>query len=161
MLKEIEKLQTVLQQDPSNFQARRELSILLAREGFNEESLSNLLYLSKYFPEDAEIWYNLGIQYEKLKKFEEAKKAYKNALEISKQADFYYNYGEVLVELNEWDEAISAFEEVLKSDIYDGNCYFNLGLCYLKKEEINKATDFFQKAVEFLLIIFIIQSEKF
>ena len=47
MANEIEKLQSLLQEDPSNFQARRELSILLAKDGFNEEALSNLKYLIK------------------------------------------------------------------------------------------------------------------
>ena len=46
---EIEKLQTILQEDPSNFQARRELSILLADNGFNEEALSNLQYLLNHY----------------------------------------------------------------------------------------------------------------
>ena len=144
---EIEKLQAVLQEDPSNFQARRELSILLADNGFNEEALSNLQYLVKYFPEDAEIQYNIGILYEKIKDFENAKKAYKNAIEISPQSDFYYNLGEVLVELKEWDDAISAFKTVLQTDSRDGNCYFNLGLCYFNKDEMNLATDDFQQAI--------------
>ena len=61
MVKEIEKLQQILQEDPSNFQTRRELAILLANNGFNEEALSNLKYLTKYFKEDAELYYNLGI----------------------------------------------------------------------------------------------------
>lgn len=56
--------------------------------------------------------------------------------------------GEVLVSLKSWDEAIEAFKTVLKSDPNDGNCYFNLGLCYLNKDEKNLATDNFQKAVE-------------
>lgn len=148
MATEIENLQTLLQKDPSNFQARRELSILLAQNGFNEEALSNLKYLSKYFPEDAEIWYNLGIQYEKVKDFKHAKKAYEKAIEINPQDDFYYNYGETLVELEEWDDALLAFQTVLKNNAKDGNTHFNLGLCYYKKEEINLATDHFQKAVE-------------
>ena len=66
---DLENLQEVLQRDPSNFQARRELSILLANNGFNEEALSNLKYLEKYFPEDAELHYNLGILYEKICSF--------------------------------------------------------------------------------------------
>ena len=66
MATEIEKLQEVLQQDPSNFQIRRELSILLANEGFNEEALSNLQFLLKYFPEDAELNYNIGILQEEI-----------------------------------------------------------------------------------------------
>lgn len=144
----IKNLQEILQSDPSNFQARRELSILLADNGFNEEALSNLKYLEKYFPEDAELQYNLGILYEKLKDFENAKKTYQKAIELSPQEDFYYNLGEVLVSLKEWDEAINAFKQVLKTDTKDGNCYFNLGLCYLNKDEKNLATDNFQKAIE-------------
>ena len=145
---EIEILQKLLKEDPSNFQARRELSIMLAKNGFNEEALSNLQYLSKYFPEDAEIHYNLGILYEKTKDFEKAKASYKKAIEISPQEDFIYNLGEVLVELKEWDAAIEVFNDVLKADPNDGNCYFNIGICYLNKDETNLATDFFQKAVQ-------------
>ena len=147
MEQEIESLQSILQEDPSNFQARRELSILLANNGFNEEALSNLLYLLKYFPDDADLLYNIGILYEKLKDFENAKSSYLKAIEIAPQEDFYYNLGEVLVSLEEWDSAIDAFKTVLKTDSKDGNCYFNLGLCYLKKDEKNLATDFFQQAV--------------
>ena len=132
---EIENLQTLLRNDPSNFQARRELAILLAENGFNEEALSNLKFLEKYFPEDAELQYNLGILYEKTRNPEEARLAYEKAIEISPQDDFYYNLGEVLVELKEWDLAIESFKKVLESDSNDGNCYFNFGLCYLNKEE--------------------------
>lgn len=147
MANEIEKLQSLLQEDPSNFQARRELSILLAKDGFNEEALSNLKYLIKYFPEDAEIYYNIGILHEKLKEFENAEQAYKSAIDISPQEDFYYNLGEVLVSLEKWDEAIDVFKKVLQTDSNDGNCYFNLGLCYLNKEETNLAIDSFQQAI--------------
>ena len=148
MVTEIKKLQDVLQQDPSNFQIRRELSILLANEGFNEEALSNLQFLLKYFPEDAELNYNIGILHEKMKDFEKAKIAYEKAIAISPQEDFYYNLGEVLISLELWDEAIEAFKTVLKTDSKDGNCYFNLGLCYYRKDEVKRATDNFQKAVE-------------
>ena len=145
---EIERLQEMLQKDPSNFQARRELSVILADKGFNEEALSNLEYLEKYFPDDADISYNIGIIYEKLKDFEKAEKAYEKALSISHQADFYYNLGEVLINLNKWDAGIEAFKEVLKTDPNDSNCYFNLGVCYLNKENLKLAEDNFTKAIE-------------
>lgn len=147
MENQIKTLQSLLQQDPSNFQARRELAIILAENGFNEEALSNLRYLEKYFPDDAELQYNLGILYEKTRDPKQARIAYEKAIEISPQDDFYYNLGEVLVELKEWDLAIDVFKKVLESDPKDGNCYFNLGLCYLKKEEKTQASDYFQKAI--------------
>ena len=71
-------------------------------------------YLLKYFPDDAELYYNLGIVYEKLKDFNQARKCYEKAVEISPQEDFYYNLGDVLVDLKEWDEAISAFRKVIE-----------------------------------------------
>jgi Flp pilus assembly protein TadD len=58
---DIETLQKLLQEDPSNFQARRELAFILVNNGFNEEAEGNLAYLCKYFPDDAELFYNLGI----------------------------------------------------------------------------------------------------
>ena len=58
---DIESLQNILKEDPSNFQARRELSILLLNNGFNEEAEGNLRYLIKYFPSDAELYYNIRI----------------------------------------------------------------------------------------------------
>lgn len=143
----IEKLQELIKNDPSNFQARRELAVILANNGFNEEALANLEFLRKYFPEDADLLYNIGIIYEKLKDYKSAKKAYEEAVKISPQADFLYNMGEVMVSLEEWDEAIGVFKEVLKTDPDDGNCYFNLGLCCYKKEELNIAADYFQKAI--------------
>ena len=95
MENQIKTLQSLLQQDPSNFQARRELAIILAENGFNEEALSNLRYLEKYFPDDAELQYNLGILYEKTRDPEQARIAYEKAIEISPQDDFYYNLGEI------------------------------------------------------------------
>lgn len=145
---DIEYLQQILKDDPSNFQARRELSIALADMGFNEEALVNFKYLRKYFPNDADIHYNIGIIQEKLKKFNEAKKSYKKAIEISPQSDFFYNLSEVLITLEDWDNAIEAIENVLKKDFNDGNSYFNLGLCYFNKNEYNIAIDKFIKATE-------------
>lgn len=148
MEKEIELLQNILKEDPSNFQARRELAILLVNEGFNEEAETNLKYLIKYFPKDEELHYNLGIVYEKLKQFNRARDSYQKAIKLSPQEDFYYNLGEVFIELEKWDDAINSFLKVLETDPNDGNSYFNLGICYYKKEEKNLALDNFQKAVE-------------
>ena len=145
---EIENLQQLLKDDPSNFQARRELAVILADNGFNEEALVNIEYLIKYFPEDADLYYNLGILYEKTKNPQKAKEAYEKAVELSPQDDFYYNLGEVLVELEDWDNAINAFKNVLKNDPNDSNCYFNLGLCYYHKDETKMASDNFQRAIE-------------
>ena len=55
----IEELQRLTKQDPSNFEARRKLAILLMDCGFNEEALQHLLLLSKTFSYDDDIFYNM------------------------------------------------------------------------------------------------------
>ena len=131
-MNEINTLQKVLQQDPSNFQARRELSILLLNQGFNEEAEGNLKYLHKYFPQDDELLYNLGIVSEKLKKNVDARDYYQKAIEINPQSDYIYNLGEVLVSLSDWENAIQSFTQVLETDTNDANSYYYLGFCNLK-----------------------------
>ena len=63
----VEELQNLLKEDKTNFQARRQLAVLLLDMGYSEEAKQHLLYLSKIFPDDSGIFYNLGITYEKLK----------------------------------------------------------------------------------------------
>ena len=45
----IEELQNILKADQTNFQARRELAVLLLDCGYPEEAKQHLLYLSKIF----------------------------------------------------------------------------------------------------------------
>ena len=79
----IEELQNLLREDSQNFQARRQLAVLLTDCGFNEEALKNLIWLSKTFSDDSGIFYNLGIVYEKLKILKKPKKVTKKPLKLS------------------------------------------------------------------------------
>lgn len=148
-LEEIEELQQVLKKDSSNFQARRRLAILLLDSGFTEEALKQFQFLVSIFPTDASLFYNIGIVYEKLKKFDNAEQSYIKAIEFSPdETDFYYNLGLVYIEKNEYDKAISCFKKVLATDVDDSNSYFNLGICFLKKKNDDYAMKCFRKAVE-------------
>lgn len=148
-LDKIEKLEEILKEDKENYQARRELAILLVDSGFAKEGAQHLLYLSKKFPEDNELFYNLGIAYEKQKMFNEAEQAYKHAIGLVPQKlDAVYNLGLVYIELKKFDEAIQCFEQVLKNDVNDSNSYFNLGICCLKKNDIVNAMMNFQNTLD-------------
>lgn len=147
MNEEIEELQKILREDPYNFQARRTLSIELLDAGFNEEAKKNLLYLVRTFPDNAELLYNLGIAYEKLKQFDKAENAYIRAIEISPETDFFYNLGIAFMEQEKYDEAIPVFHKVIEVEPNDSNCFFNLALCHFKKGEFHIALEHFQKTV--------------
>ena len=93
-LKEIENLTNLIKDDPTNFQARRELTVALMDKGFNEEAIKQLSYLITVFPDDARLHYNLGIAWDKMRNFNQAKKAYETALSYEpEELDFLYNEG--------------------------------------------------------------------
>lgn len=55
-LDKIQELQEILQEDSENFQARRELAVLLLDNGFTKEALQHFLWLTKYFSEDSKLF---------------------------------------------------------------------------------------------------------
>lgn len=145
----IEELQLLLREDKSNFQARRQLGVLLLDNGFTKEALSHFIYLSKIFPEDSGIYYNLGIVYEKLKELDKAENAYLKAIEFSpKEVDAHYNLGLVYIDKKEYEKAVDCFESVLAQDNKDSNSYFSIGLCYFKEGKLDGAKYYFQRTIE-------------
>ena len=148
-LDKIEELQRLIQQDPEDFQIRRELAVLLMDCGFNEEALQHLLFLSKKFSYDEGIFYNLGIVYEKMKQFSKAKEAYEKAIELEpKSFDAIYNLGLFYTELKEFSKAIECFNNIIENDPNDSNTYFNLGLVYFKQKDYINAIENFQKTID-------------
>lgn len=145
----IEELQTLVKQNPQDFQLRRELAVLLIDCGYNDEALRQLLYLATKNKDDSGIFYNLGIVYEKMKNYEKAKEAYLSAIKLdNKFYDAIYNLGLVYSQLGEYDNAIEEFNKVLNEDSNDSNTYFNIGLAYLKKNDYINAIDNFQKTID-------------
>ena len=127
----IQDLQDTLTQDEQNFQARRELAVLLLDNGYTKEALQHLLYLKEYFSDDSGIYYNLGIVYEKIKQYNKATDAYQTAIKLApNEADAYFNLGLVYIEQKKYDEGIECFQHVLEIDENDSNSYFSLGICY-------------------------------
>ena len=148
MDKDIKELQQILKQHPDNYQVRRELAMLLLDEGFNEEAITNLKYLLKIFPESHEMWFNLGIAYEKIKQKKEAAEAYKQAVQLNHHEDYSYTLGSVLIELKNYQDALTEFLKIIQTSPNDENTIFNIGLCYFHLNEYNKALDYFLLAIE-------------
>ena len=110
----IEELQNLLKEDQTNFQARRELAVLLLDCGYPEEAKKHFLYLSKIFNNDSGIYYNLGITYEKLKNPDKAQEAYIKAISLApEEVDAYYNLGLVYMDKKLYEKAVDCFESVL------------------------------------------------
>jgi tetratricopeptide (TPR) repeat protein len=77
-----EKLKEIIEKDPANFQARRELAVLCLDLGFEQMALKHLDYLVQVFPNDPNLHFNIGICWEKLKRPQFALNAYKRAVSL-------------------------------------------------------------------------------
>ena len=130
----IEELQNILKDDQTNFQARRELAVLLLDCGYPEEAKQHFLYLSKIFNDDSGIFYNLGITYEKLKDLDKAEDAYKKAIEYAPdEIDAYYNLGLVYIDKKMYEKAVDCFEMYLTKTIMIQTPIFQSDFATLKK----------------------------
>lgn len=131
----IDELQNILKEDQTNFQARRQLAVLLLDFGYAEEAKQHLLYLSKIFPDDSGIFYNLGITYEKLKNLDKAEMAYNKAIELAPdEIDAYYNLGLVFIDKNSLKKQLIALKRFCKRIIMIQMRIFQLGCVILKRE---------------------------
>ena len=138
-LEHIEELYETIKNDPSNFQAVRELSVALLDSGFNEEALKQLVYLVGVFPDDARLYFNIGFTFEKLKMDKKAEYSYRKAISLDpEEPDYYYNLGYLLMKDKKMvKEAVECFKKVLEKEPKDPNTYFNLGVIYLAGKKIN------------------------
>lgn len=144
----IEELYEIIRNDPTNFQAIRELSVELLDSGNNEEALKQLVYLIGIFPEDSRLYFNAGYTFERLKLFDKAEYSYRKAIEIdSNVADYYYNLGYLLMQQKKGvKEAVNCFKKVLELEPNDANTFFNLGVIYLKGNSYEIAIKCFKKS---------------
>ena len=112
----IHELRDIVKADSQNFQAIRELSVLLLDVGLNEEALKYLLDLVNVFKDDdPRLYYNLGITWEKLNNLKMAEKNYLKAIELNEnETDFNYNLGLLYLSQKRYDEALKYFNKVFQ-----------------------------------------------
>ncbi|GBF22745.1 TPR repeat-containing protein [Candidatus Gastranaerophilus sp. (ex Termes propinquus)] len=149
-------LKRAIEEDTTNFQARRELAVLCLDLGFEQMALKHLSYLANIFQEDASLQFNIGICWEKLKRYEYALKAYRRAVELKPDdPDFLYNLALVLEALGEEDEALLKFKEVAcleyskspSGDVGSANTFFCIGCLYSKKGDSKNAIKCFLRTI--------------
>ncbi|MEA1955525.1 MAG: tetratricopeptide repeat protein [Campylobacterota bacterium] len=113
-----------------------------------EEAIKFTEKAIQIFPNNSDLYNNMGIAYRKLGKYNEAIKAYEKAIEIKANDNIYYNMGIVYGELEEYDKAIEAFEKAIEINPKD-DVYQNMGITYLKqKNKEKKAIQAFEEAIK-------------
>lgn len=143
-----DNLKKTIENDPSNFQARRELAVLCLELGFEQVALKHLTYLIGVFPDDANLYFNTGICWEKLKQPTYALNAYKKAVEIKgDDPDFLYNLALAYEACGMEDEALLKFKTVVCIKNDDANAFFSIGVIYAKRGDSQTAIKCFKKSI--------------
>ena len=97
----------------------------------------------------ARIYYDLGLELTKEKKYAEAIVAYNKAVEIEPFYPIVYNkLGEVLREIERFEEAIAAFQKAITFSSSYAQAYHNLGLTYVKQDKLLEAIKAYQQAIK-------------
>ena len=82
--------------------------------GFEKAALSHIKYLLEIFPDDANLYFNTGICWEKLKNYDNALIAYQKAVELkSDEPDFLYNLALCYEIKGEIEKAKEYFKKVI------------------------------------------------
>ena len=89
-----------------------------------------------------------GLALYKLGKYEEAIKAYKEAINLKKDfAEAHYNLGDAYSQLRDYKKAIEAYKQAIRSQPDFATAYNNLGMAHYKLGEHKKAVAAFKTSV--------------
>lgn len=120
-------------------------------EGKTSLAMRELVKAQKLNPDDAIIYNDFGLAYEKNKEYEQAIEHFKKALDINPDyAVAKNNLGSVYLKMERWDEAIPILEEVAGDIMYVTPHYplANLGWAYYNKKDYKRAETNLNKALD-------------
>lgn len=145
----VEAYKKALEINLDNESVLYELAYCLDITGELESSIS---YYKKFIDADPYshyAWYNLGIVYNKLEKYDEAVQAYGYATLIDETfASAYFNMGNSYMGLNKFTEAMEAYRQTEKLEGPSAEIYFCQGAAYEKIEQFELAIKYYRKAVK-------------
>ncbi len=119
--------------------------------GKYDEAIKDFKRAIGYYDRDAMFFNGLGLAYQAQGYFEIAIRHYQQALKINKEIpDIYNNLGSAFLEVGKYDDAIYNLKVALDNPKYKARApaYYNLGMAYMGRDEILKAKEAFQKAIE-------------
>ena len=123
-------------------------AVTLIGEGLFKEAIEELRSFLQHNPESIEGWYNLGYALTENEEYEEAVKAYDEALAIDNFIfDIWFNKGAALYALRDFEKAKDCYEEALDINDEDAEAWNNLGNCLSRLAEGPAAIEAYTRAV--------------
>ena len=152
-MKSLELYQKCLLLNPKNKFALNNLQnvgIITGRDKLFDVSLKSYRMLLTYKPNDAEVFYGIGLAYRGLKSYDSAIIALNKAVELKQDyAEAYGKLGEIYGQnLNRIDMAERYFLKAISIKADDESSLENLGIVYGILRDYKKSIYYFQKALE-------------
>ena len=103
---------------------------------------------TKNEPKNADAWNNLGIAYGRLKRYDDAIEAFRQALRISSEnTAAWYNLGVAYSNLKRYDDAIEVLRQALRINPENADAWNNLGEAYGHLGRYNDAIEACRQAL--------------
>jgi type IV pilus assembly protein PilF len=104
-----------------------------------------------YDPTSGNVNYALGVYYQRVSDLKSAQKYFRNALSEEPNNPLYLNaFGAFLCEKGDYTEAGKTFQKAIAIPTYSdvSYAYYNIGFCALRQNQIDKAEEYFRKALK-------------
>jgi tetratricopeptide (TPR) repeat protein len=143
---EREEIETVVSKKAAReFQKATEES----SQGNYDRAIEHLLKAVRDEPNFFEAYNNLGVQYQKLKQWESAIKAFQKALALrNTSVKSYIGLGSVYLTLGQLDSAIESFSSALRLDSNSVYAHLALGQIFFQKQNYEAAQDHLETATK-------------
>jgi tetratricopeptide (TPR) repeat protein len=120
----------------------------LLEEGLVKKAIEVLRGLVEERPDLIESWYNLGYALTEAEEYEEAVKAYDEALAIDNFIfEIWFNKGAALYAMSDFEAARDCYEEALEINPDDAEAWNNIGNCHSRLTNGEAAIEAYTRAV--------------
>jgi tetratricopeptide (TPR) repeat protein len=126
-----------------------DLAYCSEKAGYYEDSVRYYQEFLDSNPFHEPAWYNLGVSFHSLEKFQNAIEAFDYALTIEPEYLLaLHGKADALVQIEQYEEAIKYYEKAMKYGEEDAEGLCEIGECYRMLYHPDKALEFFNKSLE-------------
>ena len=144
-------LEQLIKNNPSDVRYYLFLGDLYFSNEMTTEALAIYQKALELDDSDYEIWYNQGLAFRQLGRYEEAVVSFNKALELNpNDYEAWYDRGNALGDLSKYEDAITSFDKSLQINPDKHGAYYSKACAYALKDDLELALINLGKAINFL-----------
>lgn len=132
--------------DTFDIQNMYQSAVTLHQQGKTARAINLYYQVLEHVPHVAGIYYNIGLAWFELDRFDEAVEAYQSAADLNPEdSDIFYNLGLACKMNKQYDDAESAYLKALDLAEDQSDILYNLGCCYQDAGHVEQACIVFEQ----------------